>query len=461
MKKTLRYSLLSFLIMICGMTFAQTTVTFDATVDKSASAEAATDISLTKDGVTILVGQGMLGNGKEYRFYKSQVCTISSSVGNIQKIEFTCTANGTTKYGPGCFDKFSAGTYSFSDKVGTWVGDAAAVSMTAVSNQVRATKIVVTIVSASADYVAEPVINGQSTFDETTEVTINSAEGTKVYYTLDGTEPTAASTEYAAPFTINKSCTVSAIAMKGNNKSKVVTKEFTKVELEEVTIASLNTLTADKANLLLKLNNAKVVYVDGSTLHLREGDKALMFYNSPIKMAQNAIVSGTVKVDYDNYYGIHEVKGNAMTNADNLTITESAEVAKPVVTTIAEVLALKHIADLVEFQNVQITSEVSDTKTNYYAVSGGDKILLYGNDNVVKDFAGDGKSYNVTGVFNNIYNKLAQIEPTAVTEHDATAIEGIEAETVKNNVIYNIAGQRLQKLQKGLNIVGGKKIIVK
>lgn len=461
MKKTLRYSLLSFLIMICGMTFAQTTVTFDATVDKSASAEAATDISLTKDGVTILVGQGMLGNGKEYRFYKSQVCTISSSVGNIQKIEFTCTANGTTKYGPGCFDKFSAGTYSFSDKVGTWVGDAASVSMTAVSNQVRATKIVVTIVSASADYVAEPVINGQSTFDETTEVTINSAEGTKVYYTLDGTEPTAASTEYAAPFTINKSCTVSAIAMKGNNKSKVVKKEFTKVELEEVTIASLNTLTADKANLLLKLNNAKVVYVDGSTLHLREGDKALMFYNSPIKMAQNAVVSGTVKVDYDNYYGIHEVKGNAMTNADNLTITESTEEAQPVVATIADVLALKHIADLVEFQNVQITSEVSGTKTNYYAVSGGDKILLYGNDKVVKDFAGDGKSYNVTGVFNNIYNKLAQIEPTAVTPYDPAGINGIEANVNNNNAIFNIAGQRLQKLQKGLNIVGGKKIIVK
>lgn len=461
MKKTLRYSLLSFLIMICGMTFAQTTVTFDATVDKSASAEAATDISLTKDGVTILVGQGMLGNGEEYRFYKSQVCTISSSVGNIQKIEFTCTANGTTKYGPGCFDKFSAGTYSFSDKVGTWVGDAASVSMTAVSNQVRATKIVVTIVSASADYVAEPVINGQSTFDETTEVTINSAEGTKVYYTLDGTEPTAASTAYTAPFTINKSCTVSAIAMKGNNKSKVVKKEFTKVELEEVTIASLNTLTADKTNLLLRLNNAKVVYVDGSTLHLREGDKALMFYNSPIKMAQNAVVSGTVKVDYDNYYGIHEVKGNAMTNADNLTITESTEEAQPVVATIADVLALKHIADLVEFQNVQITSEVSGTNTSYFAVSGTDKIQLYGNDKVVKDFAGDGKAYNVAGVFNRIYSKKAQIEPTVVTPYDPAGINVIEANVNNNNAIFNIAGQRLQKLQKGLNIVGGKKIIVK
>lgn len=442
------------------MTFAQTTVTFDVTKDKSASADPG-KVSITKDGVTIATTEGIFGNGLQYRIYKSQTFTATSTESNIQKIEFTCTASGTTKYGPGCFTNPTAGTYTYDGKVGTWVGDAASVSLTASLNQVRATKIVVTIGSTDPNAVAAPVITGQTEFDTTTEVTINAGEGASVYYTLDGTEPSAASTAYTAPFTIDKSCTVSAIAIKGENKSEVVKKEFKKVELEEVTIASLNTLTADKTNLLLRLNNAKVVYVDGSTLHLREGDKALMFYNSPIKMAKNAVVSGTIKVDYDNYYGIHEVKGNAMTNADKLTITESTEEAQPVVATIADVLALKHIADLVEFQNVQIVSEVSGTKTNYFAVSGTDKIQLYGNDNVVKAHAGSGKSYNVAGVFNNIYSKKAQIEPTAVTEHDATGINGIEANVNNNNAIFNIAGQRLQKLQKGLNIVGGKKIIVK
>ena len=460
MKKTLRFSLLSLLMMICGMTFAQTTVTFDVTKDKSASADPG-KVSITKDGVTIATTEGIFGNGLQYRIYKSQTFTATSTEGNIQKIEFTCTASGTTKYGPGCFTNPTAGTYTYDDKVGTWVGDAASVSLTASLNQVRATKIVVTIGSTDPNAVAAPVITGQTEFDITTEVTINAGEGASVYYTLDGTEPSAASTAYTAPFTIDKSCTVSAIAIKGENKSEVVKKEFKKVELEEVTIASLNTLTADKTNLLLRLNNAKVVYVDGSTLHLREGDKALMFYNSPIKMAKNAVVSGTVKVDYDNYYGIHEVKGNAMTNADNLTITESTEEAQPVVATIADVLALKHIADLVEFQNVQIVSEVSGTKTSYFAVSGTDKIQLYGNDKVVKDFAGDGKAYNVAGVFNNIYSKKAQIEPTAATPYAPAGINGVEANVNNNNAIFNIAGQRLQKLQKGLNIVGGKKIIVK
>ncbi len=455
MRKTLRFLLLSLLVMICGVSFAQTTVTFDVAVDKSASADAG-EVSITKDGVTIATTQGIFGNGSQYRIYKSQTFTVTSTEGNIQKIEFTCTASGTAKYGPGCFTDPTAGTYTYDGMVGTWVGDAASVSLTASLNQVRATKIVVTIGSANPDAVAAPVITGQTEFDTTTEVTITAGEGTSVYYTLDGTEPSAASTAYTAPFTIDKSCTVSAIAIKGENKSEVVKKEFTKVELEEVTIASLNTLSADKANLLLRLNNAKVVYVDGNTLHLREGDKALMFFNSPIKMAQNAVVSGTVKVDYDNYYGIHEVKGNAMTNADNLTITESNEEAKPVVTTIADVLGLKHIADLVEFQNVQIVAD----GTKYYAVFGEDKIQLYGGI-AVKDFAGDGKAYNVAGVFNNIYKNVAQIEPTAVTPYEATGINSVESNVNNSNAIYNMAGQRLQKLQKGLNIVGGKKVVVK
>ncbi len=41
----------------------------------------------------------------------------------------------------------------------------------------------------------------------------------------------------------------------------------------------------------------------------------------------------------------------------------------------------------------------------------------------------------------------------------ADSIEGISHE--ENAAIYNVAGQRLQKMQRGINIVGGKKILVK
>ena len=41
-----------------------------------------------------------------------------------------------------------------------------------------------------------------------------------------------------------------------------------------------------------------------------------------------------------------------------------------------------------------------------------------------------------------------------------TAIEGVEAEN-NTDVIYNLSGQRVQKAQRGLYIVNGKKLMVK
>lgn len=43
--------------------------------------------------------------------------------------------------------------------------------------------------------------------------------------------------------------------------------------------------------------------------------------------------------------------------------------------------------------------------------------------------------------------------------NDATGIEGIDANNGENAPIYNVAGQRLGKMQKGINIVGGKKVL--
>ena len=45
-------------------------------------------------------------------------------------------------------------------------------------------------------------------------------------------------------------------------------------------------------------------------------------------------------------------------------------------------------------------------------------------------------------------------------EDDATGIEAIDnGQLTIDNKIYNLAGQRIQKMQKGVNIVNGKKIL--
>ena len=125
-------------------------IVFDADVDKgnaSMDANNPAAYSITKDGVTITVTSGIIGtynNENHYRIYKNQTLTVTSTVGNIASVEFTCTANNDAKYGPGCFT-WSTGDYNYSGAVGTWTGSAAEVVFTASSNQVRASQIVVTV----------------------------------------------------------------------------------------------------------------------------------------------------------------------------------------------------------------------------------------------------------------------------------------------------------------------------
>ena len=75
-----------------------------------------------------------------------------------------------------------------------------------------------------------PVItpNG-GTFRKSCEVSITAQEGASIFYTTDGTDPTADSSSYTAPFTITNSTVVKAIAVKeGCSDSKIATAEFTK-----------------------------------------------------------------------------------------------------------------------------------------------------------------------------------------------------------------------------------------
>jgi predicted alpha-1,6-mannanase (GH76 family) len=55
--------------------------------------------------------------------------------------------------------------------------------------------------------------------------------------------------------------------------------------------------------------------------------------------------------------------------------------------------------------------------------------------------------------------QLFTLEPASTD--DPTGINEIERTNIEDGAIYNIAGQRLQKLQRGINIVNGKKILIK
>ena len=112
--------------------------------------------------------------------------------------------------------------------------------------------------------VAAPVIAPEGGyFTSDPHVTISCpTDGATIYYTTDGTPPTASSTNYTntPQITLNTTgkTTIKAIAVKGNNKkSDVVTAEFTKRAAgEEVTKVALD-VAVDTHNMTTKVGNTE------------------------------------------------------------------------------------------------------------------------------------------------------------------------------------------------------------
>jgi len=206
------FSLLT-LALLTMSAWAQTTVTFDYTQDVG-TWTAAGEFSVTKDGVTLNFSNGTINAA--YRVYANETLTISSTVGNITEIAFTCTSSNPAS-------NFNA-IEGFDAATGIWTGNNESVTFTA-NKQVRATQIVVTIGGEVVETVAAPTLPEPQFFDNEFEVEItNIAEGATAKYSTDG----LAWQDYTAPFTITETTTVYAKAVKGEIESNVVSAKYTK-----------------------------------------------------------------------------------------------------------------------------------------------------------------------------------------------------------------------------------------
>ena len=89
------------------------------------------------------------------------------------------------------------------------------------------------------DFVAEPtaaitgnLFSTDTYFASATVALSSTTEGASIYYTLDGTEPTDASTLYSSPITLTETTTLKAIATLNGNSSSVLTKTITIIDLD-------------------------------------------------------------------------------------------------------------------------------------------------------------------------------------------------------------------------------------
>lgn len=401
MNKILRYSFIAVLALIANFSFGQTVVTFTAETDKGSFDATQTGTGagadkITKNGVTIQTSNGAFA-AAQYRIYKSATFTVSSTVGNITKVVITCTADGSAKYGPGCFtgDNYKAST----GKEGTWSGNAASLTLTASSNQVRATKVEVTI--------------GGETGGETPTPP---AEETKA--------------ENIAAFKALASGTTATLTLKN----------------AQVVYKNVYTTKSGATN---------------TEYYVRDASGAIQFFNTDLELNVNQVINGTVEVTYSPFNELPEAKKTANTSAEKLTITDG-ETAVPTKVTVADLTSNKYLCDLVTVENANIISETSGTYTNQYLTNGTDKVMIY-NKFKTNITISEGEGYDVTGVLvtaklsGKIVKELAPISTPVPTGINNITTEATDA----NAPVYNLSGQRVGKNAKGVLIKNGKKYVVK
>lgn len=247
----------------------------------------------------------------------------------------------------------------------------------------------------------------------------------------------------------------------------------TAYEVEASTVAEFNAIETDKT-VKFNLNDVRVnaynpllylAYVEDAT-----GVTELNLKKTNITVENGDILSGyiigTKEVKDLDFMGTYpDMKENVLNKNDytsNLTLSTTEGEIVSTSATIAEAAAEGNHGKVFTLQDFT----VEKTGSRWYAVQNTDKIQLADELNVFDNtYAWPDDMTNVTSLTGVVtYNGVRwQISPLSLASV-ITGIRGInadaaEAQGSQDNAIYNLQGQRLAGLQKGISIVGGKKVV--
>ena len=432
---------------------AQTTVTFTAGADKGTRTNAGVSgDKVTKDVITIETTSGNSAfAATEYRFSKGSTTTFSSSVGNITKVVFTCTANGTSKYGPGCFSKPSEGSYTYSGKTGTWTGNAASFTLTASSNQVRATKIEVTYVSSQPGKTTTSLAfaDGDKTFKQgqtdgltfTNAATLTPAvEGATITYSSSNENIAVVDNNGEVIVDATKAGTATITASYAGNDNYTASTASYDITVEPVVqnIAALKAAySSSDITAVLKLTDAQVTCVDGSAHYLQDASGAVnVFMGSGFDYKAGDKLNGLANVTYTLYYGLPEI--TSFEPVGNITVT-SGEAPAPTEMTITDAQKDENLCKYVVIKNVTVTPG-SDARNATAEDKDGNSITVYNYKKKPPYVAGQ---YDLTGIA-SIHNSTKQIAFISYApdfeideDADANAITAGDNATVTISRMFN------------------------
>lgn len=390
------------------------------------------------------------------RMYSSNTITITAPAGTeMTQIVFK-GSNGTAN----AQTTANTGTIVVPSKTEmTWTGSATAFTITYAAN-FRITEMTITTGSSSMETVEMPTFDPESgaTFSDQIAVAINGPEGADIYYTLDGSNPTADSNKYeGVKIVFTNTTTIKAFATKeGMNPSAVASATYTKDEvmdtLADIIVAGLE---GDETTEFTYGGEATVTYVNGKNMYIQDESAAILVYGEmPQTYTPGNVLTG-FKGKFKNYYGTYELMATSSSFGEPVKTVEIA----PEVFTIGTITPQDQNKYII-IKNVAVAFD--EENESYVLKEEGSEIELYNKFNI--EIPETTTMKDVEGIISYYQKKGAdapqlQIYPISFADHTVSvgtinAEEGVRV--VGGSIIapegaqvYSISGVRVNPANPG------------
>ena len=212
---------------------------------------------------------------------------------------------------------------------------------------------------------------------------------------------------------------------------------------------------------VLTLTNAQVIYNGGRDIYVQDASGAIDFYNTGLELKAGDVLNGTIKAQYTEFNGTPELTAVA---ENNLSISAGSPVSPQSMDarTAAQpenICKLVRIADVTPYLEQTTNEDGTKTTDNWYD-SSNKFVQIFDKWKIGYELQ-EGNTYTFTGIM-ILYNEQPEMYVTVdPTTAGATAISNVNAELNADAPIYNLAGQRVARAEKGIFIQNGKKIILK
>lgn len=255
--------------------------------------------------------------------------------------------------------------------------------------------------------VPAPVFSPEAgTYSGSVEVSLTAQDGLAIYYTTDGSEPTTASAVYESPFTLTETATVQAIAVDAEGNASEV---------------------------------ASAEYVIRQPLDVPEGCVGFDFTSNPWGLPVSSQEAGDFEITRVEQDGVvlTTTSGNTATrmwNDYNLGL------------------------QLRVYKNGTLTFTAPEGYNIVKVEFNASKFDLSVTDGTLIDQTWEGKAPAVTFTAGGTTN----ISTVILTfDSPVTGIDGVTAAPGGQTVIYTIDGRRVERAERGLYIINGRKVYVK